>query len=118
MASRLPQIPVGALVAGLGAASTLGSVGYLAYNGIYSVKPGEKAIIFSRIWGVKEKVYSEGTHILIPWFEWPIIMDIRTRPRAIKSVTGTRGALGVGGRRPLLAHRRPDSVVACRPSDG
>ena len=27
---------------------------------------------------------------MIPWFEWPIIFDVRTRPRAIKSQTGTR----------------------------
>ena len=91
MASRLPQIPINLILSGLTAAGTIGSAGYLAYNGIYSVKPGEKAIIFSRLWGVKEKIYSEGTHILVPWFEWPIIMDVRTRPRAMKSVTGTRG---------------------------
>ena len=40
--------------------------------------------------GVKSNVYSEGTHVLIPWFEWPISFDIRTRPRAIKSQSGTR----------------------------
>ena len=91
MASRLPQIPIGLIVTGLGAAGALGSVGYLTYNGIYSVKPGEKAIIFNRVVGVKDTVFSEGTHLLIPWFEWPIIMDVRTRPRAMKSVTGTRG---------------------------
>lgn len=40
--------------------------------------------------GVKQTVLSEGTHVAIPWFEWPIIFDVRTRPRAIKSTTGTR----------------------------
>lgn len=34
----------------------------------------------------------QGTHFVIPWIERPIIFDVRTRPRAIKSVTGTRGA--------------------------
>lgn len=46
--------------------------------------------MFNRLVGVKKDVISEGTHLVIPWFEWPIIMDIRTRPRAIKSQTGTR----------------------------
>jgi prohibitin 2 len=55
-----------------------------------AVKPGEKAIVFNRLSGVKDVIYNEGTHVVIPWFEWPIIMDIRTRPRAIKSQTGTR----------------------------
>lgn len=27
---------------------------------------------------------------MIPWFQWPIIFDVRTRPRAIKSSSGTR----------------------------
>jgi prohibitin 2 len=89
--NRIPNIPIGAIIGGLGAAGSIGSLGYLAYNGVYSVKPGERAIIFNRISGIKDVVKSEGTHILVPWFEWPIIMDVRTRPRAMKSVTGTRG---------------------------
>jgi regulator of protease activity HflC (stomatin/prohibitin superfamily) len=56
-----------------------------------AVKPGEKAIIFNRFSGVKNTITSEGTHLLLPFVEWPIIMDVRTRPRAIKSTTGTRG---------------------------
>jgi len=41
--------------------------------------------------GVLDKVISEGTHFVIPFLERPIIFDVRTRPRAIKSTTGTRG---------------------------
>lgn len=39
---------------------------------------------------MKNEIQTEGTHVVIPWFEWPIIFDIRTRPRAIKSQSGTR----------------------------
>lgn len=46
--------------------------------------------MFNRVVGVKDYTYSEGTHVLVPWFEWPIIFDVRTRPRAIRSTTGTR----------------------------
>ena len=35
-------------------------------------------------------VISEGTHVLLPLIERPIVFDVRTRPRAIKSQTGTR----------------------------
>jgi regulator of protease activity HflC (stomatin/prohibitin superfamily) len=74
-----------------------------------AVKPGEKAIIFNRVVGVKEGVLSEGTHVAIPWFEWPIIFDVRTRPRAIKSTTGTRDLQMVDiGLRVLT---RPDPVA-------
>lgn len=87
---KMPNVPIGAVLGGLGATAALGGAGYLAYNSVYSVKPGERAIVFNRLSGVKSNVYSEGTHIVMPWFEWPIIFDIRTRPRAIKSQSGTR----------------------------
>jgi prohibitin 2 len=88
---KLPtNIPLGAIIGGLGAAASLGGLGFTAYNSVYSVQPGERAIVFNRVYGVRPDVISEGTHFVIPWFEWPIIFDVRTRPRAIKSQTGTR----------------------------
>lgn len=57
--------------------------------------------------GVGRDVYTEGTHlrvsamlnlqllaiipVQIPWFETPIIYDIRAKPRSIASLTGTKG---------------------------
>jgi regulator of protease activity HflC (stomatin/prohibitin superfamily) len=35
-------------------------------------------------------VYNEGTHLVIPWFETPIVFDIRAKPRNIASLTGTK----------------------------
>lgn len=46
--------------------------------------------MFNRISGVKDTIYEEGTHIRIPWFEWPTIFDIRTKPKTIRSPTGTK----------------------------
>ena len=40
--------------------------------------------------GVGEDVRPEGTHFMIPWFDRPIVYDIRTRPRNIQSLTGSR----------------------------
>lgn len=93
MASRipnLPRIPIGAILGGAGVIAGVTGGGYILYGSIYSVKPGEKALIFSRLVGVREQVYSEGTHVAIPYLEWPIIFDVRTRPRALKTTTGTR----------------------------
>lgn len=61
--------------------------------------PGERAIIFHRFYGVLPGAINEGTHICIPWLERPIVFDVRTKPRAIKSTTGTRGMPGarIGG---------------------
>jgi len=40
--------------------------------------------------GVRDVVVGEGTHLMIPWFDRPIIFDIRTRPRQVQSLTGSR----------------------------
>ncbi|EPZ37078.1 hypothetical protein ROZALSC1DRAFT_27314 [Rozella allomycis CSF55] len=74
--------------AGIGLNSSL-------YNGTHFsfvrvVDGGYRAIKFSRIWGVIDKVYSEGTHIRLPWLERPIIYDARAKPRNIASLTGTK----------------------------
>ncbi|KAJ1456279.1 band 7 family-domain-containing protein [Pelagophyceae sp. CCMP2097] len=57
---------------------------------LYNVEGGHRAVIFDQIRGVLPKSVSEGTGIKIPVLQTPIIMDIRSRPREIKSVTGTK----------------------------
>lgn len=56
-----------------------------------AVDGGERAVMYDRIQGVLEEPIGEGMHVRIPWFQTPNIMDIRTRPRSISSVTGTKG---------------------------
>ena len=48
-------------------------------------------MIFDRFRGILPDVEGEGTHFRVPWVQTPHIMDIRTRPRTISSVTGTKG---------------------------
>lgn len=36
------------------------------------------------------QVYVEGTHLMIPWFERPIIYDVRARPNLVESTSGSR----------------------------
>jgi prohibitin 1 len=47
-------------------------------------------VIFDRFRGILTQPVGEGTHFKIPWVQTPHIMDIRTRPRTISSVTGTK----------------------------
>jgi prohibitin 2 len=54
------------------------------------VDTGHRAIKFSKLTGVGEKVFKEGYHLMLPWFERPIIYDVRTHPQTIKSVTGSK----------------------------
>ena len=36
------------------------------------------------------QVFEEGTHLMIPWFERPVIYDVRARPSQITSTSGSR----------------------------
>lgn len=57
---------------------------------MYTVEGGHRAIIFSRLGGVQPEIYTEGLHFRMPWFHYPIIYDIRSRPRKISSPTGSK----------------------------
>jgi len=75
---------------GLGFLAAAGALAYGASQSIYTVEGGHRAIIFSRIGGVQNDVYVEGLHFRVPWFQYPIIYDIRSRPRKISSPTGSK----------------------------
>ncbi|KAJ2616681.1 Prohibitin-2, subunit of the prohibitin complex (Phb1p-Phb2p) [Coemansia sp. RSA 1365] len=74
----------------VGAIVTVGVLGWGAITSLYNVDGGHRAIKYSRLSGVKETVYGEGTHIRVPWFETPIIYDVRAKPHSIQSLTGTK----------------------------
>ncbi|KAG1370012.1 prohibitin-1, mitochondrial [Cocos nucifera] len=89
--ARVPKLPGAGSVGTLVKVALLGGAGvYAALNSLYNVDGGHRAIVFNRIYGIKEKVYPEGTHLIIPWFERPIIYDVRARPHLIESTSGSR----------------------------
>jgi prohibitin 1 len=58
---------------------------------IYNVDGGERAVMFDQLrGGVRPDVTGEGTHFLIPVIQRPVIFDVRTKPREVPSVTGTK----------------------------
>jgi len=63
---------------------------YCVYQSLYTVEGGHRAVMFSRLGGVKKEIIPEGTHVRIPWFEQPTIFDIRTKPKTLRSPTGTK----------------------------
>ncbi|XP_077284237.1 prohibitin 2 [Arctopsyche grandis] len=71
-------------------AAVAGSAAYAISQSMYTVEGGHRAIIFSRLTGVQQEVLAEGLHFRIPWFQYPIIYDIRSRPRKISSPTGSK----------------------------
>eukprot|EP00873_Tetraselmis_striata_P042319 jgi/Tetstr1/462583/TSEL_007569.t1 len=93
MSGKMPNMPKGAG----GAAARLAQVAiggglllYGAANSLFNVEGGHRAIVFNRLVGIKETVYAEGTHLMVPWLERPIIYDVRARPNTITSNSGSR----------------------------
>ncbi|XP_033724806.1 prohibitin-2-like [Pecten maximus] len=78
------------LRAGIGLMAIAGGAIYGLTHSFYTVDGGHRSIIFSRISGVQQTVYPEGLHFRIPWFQYPIIYDIRARPRKLSSPTGSK----------------------------
>ncbi|KAK9838143.1 hypothetical protein WJX81_003685 [Elliptochloris bilobata] len=71
-----------AVFAGLGGAALQAA--------LYTVDAGERCVMYDRLQGVLPQPIGEGSHFRVPWLQSPNIMDIRTRPRTISSVTGTK----------------------------
>ncbi|EDO42348.1 predicted protein [Nematostella vectensis] len=88
-AGRMGKAPRG-LGTGFKLLAAAALAGYGIKESVYTVDGGHRAIIFSRIGGVQDTVYTEGLHFRIPWFQYPIIYDIRSRPRKIISPTGSK----------------------------
>jgi len=83
-------LPSRGTLGGLGAGIVLIGGGLLLSSALFNVDGGHRAIKYTRLYGLRPAVYSEGTHLLIPWFEKPIVFDVRAKPRNIASLTGTK----------------------------
>lgn len=57
---------------------------------LYLVTPGHRAIKFSKLTGVGNKIYETGWHLMVPWFERAIIYDVQSHPTTIKTVNGSK----------------------------
>mmetsp|Transcript_20413 Transcript_20413/g.43780 ORF Transcript_20413/g.43780 Transcript_20413/m.43780 type:complete len:322 (+) Transcript_20413:164-1129(+) len=73
-----------------GSLMVAGGLGYGAFNSIYTVDGGHRAVVFNRVLGMKPHIYNEGLNFNIPWFERPVIYDIRTRPVNLQTLTGSK----------------------------
>lgn len=87
--SNMPKAsgPIGALIAGL---AGLGLAGYGISHSMYTVEGGQRAIVYSRLDGIQNEVFSEGLRFVVPWLQRPIIFDVKTRPKVINSTSGSK----------------------------
>jgi prohibitin 2 len=75
------------VVAGVGGVFAVGMVGR---NAMYNVDAGHIGIKYNRLSGVGPTSYNPGLNFMLPWFERPIIFDIRARPHTMTSLTGSK----------------------------
>merc|ERR1711939_360859 len=68
-------------------AGLVGGAAIVGNQLIYNVDAGCRAVIFDRFQGVKQDVYGEGTHFLIPLVQTPIIYDVKTNPKILRTST-------------------------------
>lgn len=82
---RLTQSAAAVIPLGL-----LGGAAYGVKESIYTVEGGHRGIMYSRISGIQDDIVEEGFHFRLPWFQRPIIYDIRAKPHTFMSPTGTK----------------------------
>ncbi len=74
-----------------GGACSQWNLGVTNFRCLSAVDGGERAVIFDRFRGVLPTVSGEGTHFLVPWVQKPILFSIRSKPRRVPVVTGSKG---------------------------
>lgn len=84
------KMPSGASGTGLKILLGAGVLVWATSQSLFNVDGGHGAIVFNKLSGVKQKVYREGTHLILPWLERAEIYDVRARPRSIPSLTGSK----------------------------
>ncbi|XP_043257250.1 protein l(2)37Cc [Colletes gigas] len=88
----------------------LAVVGAAVNSALYNVDGGHRAVIFDRFAGIKSHVVGEGTHFYVPWVQKPIIFDIRSRPRNVPVVTGSKDLQNVNITLRILFRPVPDTL--------
>lgn len=83
---KLPPGGSGIIKAAIGAGILL----YAGSQSIFNVEGGHSAVVFNKFSGVKQTVYGEGTHFIIPWLERAEIYNVRAKPRSIPCLTGSK----------------------------
>ncbi|XP_043485498.1 prohibitin-2 [Polistes fuscatus] len=106
--SRFNKTP-SSLSLGFKVLAAAGVAAYGVAKSMYTVDAGHRAIIFSRINGIQKDIFPEGLHFRIPWFHYPIIYDIRSKPRKISSPTGSKDLQMVNISLRVLS--RPDATA-------
>ncbi|PWY99238.1 hypothetical protein BCV70DRAFT_201436 [Testicularia cyperi] len=101
---------LGSILGGSAGIIALVALGIGVNSSLFNVDGGHRAIKYSRLSGIKDTIFNEGTHFMIPWFETPIDYDVRAKPRSIASLTGTKDLQMVSLTCRVLSRPRVDAL--------
>jgi len=104
---RFGKAPKGTGV-GVGLLAAAGGIAYGLAHSFFTVDGGHRAIMFNRIGGIQQRIYTEGLHFRLPWFQYPIVYDVRAHPHKITSPTGSKDLQSVNISLRVLS--RPDAA--------
>jgi prohibitin 1 len=82
-------------------------VGAITYSCCFVVRPGECAVLYNRLSGIRDAVFEEGLRFRVLGLEEPKLFNVRTQPRELTTTTGTQDLQVVDVRLRVLF--RPDA---------
>jgi len=83
---------------------------WAAFSSLVNVDSGQRAVVFSKISGVRNHVYPEGAFFRIPFIEKAIIFDVRSKPHILESPTPSKDLQTVNITLRVLAKPRIDAL--------
>lgn len=91
---------------------TVGSIAVGAgfYSCCFVVRPGEGAVIYNKIAGLKDSVYGEGLHFRVLGLDDIKVFDMKIRPRVLQTMTGTKDLQMVNIRLRVLFRPQSDKL--------
>jgi len=88
----------------------LAVLSYAAYHSVFTVQGGHRAVIFNRFIGVKDTIYPEGMHFMIPWIDYPEIFSIRRRVHKLPTETPSKDLQMIAISIRILYHPSPEDL--------
>ncbi|KJE93993.1 prohibitin protein Wph [Capsaspora owczarzaki ATCC 30864] len=88
----------------------LAIAGGVAQTALFNVEGGHRAVILDQFAGIKPDVFGEGTHFKVPYVQKPIFFDVRSQPRSIPTVTGSKDLQNVNITLRILYRPRIDQL--------
>eukprot|EP01101_Sappina_pedata_P006423 TRINITY_DN3184_c0_g2_i1.p2 TRINITY_DN3184_c0_g2~~TRINITY_DN3184_c0_g2_i1.p2 ORF type:complete len:308 (+),score=175.88 TRINITY_DN3184_c0_g2_i1:31-924(+) len=83
---------------------------YAAANSLFVVEAGHKAVIFNKFVGVKQKIYNDGVHFMIPYIEKAEKFSVRSTIHTLATDTPSKDLQMISISVRVLFHPQPENL--------